>query len=289
MVPDPLMSTETLRVVMYTYGMGSGHLARVNAVAKGFTRAVSSLDFRVLAPRSKYLHCLDPAAQLERCAGLSRPVDIFVCDWKSDSYVESLPATFAKLWVGLRRMGTIPSRFPRHFMTVAIEPRVRGDVTVWPIISTFRDELASFEEFMEITAADGPVTLLCENGAFPSHPQKVFSAWERCTEGTVLKCSNSPHAASSCDLNYWPIARLFPHAHRILVGGGYNSIHECLAYASLDRFAAVRVGGDDQARRIRYYREWADECPGDSEATRLARLLVAESSRIDATAANSGK
>lgn len=266
----------SLRVLLYTYGTGSGHLARVNAVCKGLLRAVPSIDLSVVAPRTKYARLVEPRAQLIVPDCVPDSVDVLVCDWKADEYVESFARDYARLYVGLRRLGKIPSRFPDHYRVVSVEPRVRSETAIWPIISTFRDELATVEEFERIVGTSEPVTLLCENGAYASHPNRVFSWSDQWDDSVVVRCSNSPHVAESRDLDYWPVARLFPHAHRIVIGAGYNSIHEALAFADLDRVFAIRVGGDDQEQRLRHYRTWADECKRDSASEDLANWILSQ-------------
>lgn len=270
------MNQRPVTVLMYTFGAGSGHLARVNAILKGFVRVGVDVQFLVVAPRSKYLAYLHPSAKLVTAESLPVHVDIFVCDWKADAFVKSLAGEFASLWVGLRRMGRIPSTFPRRFLVVAMEPLVEGDVTIWPIISTWRDELVSEAEYRAITGTrpDQRVALLCENGSYASHPKKILQD-HLPIEGIIkLKCSNSPVSRGYRDIDYAPIARLFSRADHIVIGAGYNSIHECLCFAEPSRFTAIRVGGDDQERRLRHYLDWADTCPGDSQAHVLANYLI---------------
>lgn len=276
--------TEPIRVLIYTFGMGSGHLSRVNAVIKGFKRAKVNVQIFVHAPRSKYIEYLEADATVVARDEFPRDVDIFVCDWKADELVLGLPQSTAKLWVGLKRMGTIPANFPSHFLVVAIEPRVKGDILIWPIISTWRDELISHDDFCKITGTRNSVALLCENGAFASHPDIVFaessgrSSHER-GDMVYLKCSNSPHAAEKADLDFYPIARLFHWPSRIVIGGGYNSIHECLCFADMDTVSAIYVGGDDQKQRLKYYQDWAEMPQKDSQATKLAETLIDELGR----------
>lgn len=270
------MTHQHVTILMYTFGTGSGHLMRVNAVLKGFLRTGVDVQFYVVAPRSKYLSYLHPGATLVTAKSLPAHVDIFICDWKADTFVDSIPTEFASLWVGLRRMGRIASRFPRHFLVVAIEPLVGGDMTLWPIISTWRDELVSEEEFRAITGTgpDERVALLCENGSYASHPKAILQAYPRIEGMTSLKCSNSPFSEAYRDIDFAPIARLFARADCIVVGAGYNSIHECLCFSHPLRFTPILVGGDDQRRRLRHYLQWVDLCPGDSQAHVLARHLL---------------
>lgn len=272
------MKQPKLKITMYTFGMGSGHLARVNAVAKGFFRTSRNIEFSVIAPRTKYKHLLDRRIQVLDSVEQQAYSDIFICDWKADDRVRALNKSRASLWVGLKRMGRIPSNFPSHYLVVGIEPLVTADIRVWPIISTFRDELLTRLEFEEIVQTTERVTLVCENGAFASHPTKLFSkVAQNSSPNRVLTCSNSPYVSDSVGLNYWPIARIFPHAEKIVVGGGYNSIHECLSFCrNLEHFDAFFVGGDDQKRRLKHYRGWYEGHPKDSQARELALRLLTE-------------
>lgn len=267
-----------MRVLVYTFGIGAGHLSRVNAVVKGFARSAFESAVFVYAPRSKYLAYLDRTATLVAESTLPADVDVLICDWKSDSFIESLPANYARLWIGLRRLGRIPSTFPKRFLTVAVEPGVRGDCLIWPIISTWRDELANRAEFHAITGTSegSRVALLCENGCYERHPGQVLRS-ELIGEGlTGVMCSNSPHAKGLRDLDYWPVARLFPHAERIVIGAGYNSIHEAICYSKVNSVVAIHVGGDDQRLRLRKFAEWWEQSPGDSQGERLAALARSE-------------
>lgn len=267
-----------MRVVIYTYGVGAGHLARVNAVVKGFSRTNLSQDISVHAPRTKYRGLLDPQARLVSLDELPKETDIFICDWKVDGFVESLPHNYARLWVGLRRLGRIPSAFPRRFFVVAVEPSVRGDLCIWPVISTWKDELVSEAEFRAITRTESgaKVALLCENGCYEKHPTMVLRE-DLIGDGHIgVRCSNSPYARRLRDLDYWPIARLFPHAARLVIGGGYNSIHEAICFSSPERLVTIHVGGDDQALRLKKYTDWWELSPGDSRGEELASILAGE-------------
>lgn len=270
------MNYRSITILMYTFGTGSGHLSRVNAILKGFLRNNLEVHFYVFAPRSKYLRYLHPQSEVVTIDNLPQHVDIFICDWKSDDFVDSLPTNFATIWVGLRRLGEIRSTFPSRFFVVAIEPEVEGDVLIWPIISTWRDELVTEIEFREITntTTEQNVALLCENGSYASHPKMILQKHFLMNGMVMIKCSNSQFASAYRDLDYSPIARLFSRAKHIVVGAGYNSIHECLCFSEPSRFTAIRVGGDDQEKRLRFYLDWVEQCPGDSQSHTLASKLI---------------
>lgn len=263
---------KTLKVCMYTYGTGSGHLTRINAVYKGFIRAGYTVDFAAIANRSKYIDFLDPGIRLcSRGSSLSK-TDIFICDWRSDDYVDRLPRRSARVWVGLRRLGKMPAAFPEYFHVVAIEPNVKGDTCIWPIISTWPDELLTRRQFERVVSVPRaqPVALLCENGAYPKHLGRVFA--HPVPAGTRrVRCSTSPYSKECRDLCFYPVARLFRAADFLVVGAGYNSVHEALSYADLSRTTMVRVGGDDQAIRLRHLERW--ECGRGSQAEHLAHYL----------------
>jgi hypothetical protein len=176
------------------------------------------------------------------------------------------------LWVGLKRLGTIPDEFPDHFHIVGIEPNVAADITVWPIISTWHDDLLSRDEVRSLLNVDDdrPVFLLCENGAYAKHLDPVLS-FELHSDGHVFKCSNSPFANEVADISFYPIARLFAGVDGLVLGGGYNSVHEALSHANLEQTKFIFVGGDDQARRMRLSEDW--EHGRDSCAHELALHL----------------
>lgn len=259
---------------MYTKGTGSGHLTRINAVYKGFVRAGIKCKFYAYAPRSKYLDFLESGIILcDKKEKLPERVDIFICDWRADAFVESLPKRFAKTSIGLRRLGKIKSHFPKHYHIIAIEPGVRGDVCIWPIISTWPDELMTKKELRTILKypVNKRIGLLCENGAYPKHVDKVFK--HKPPRGVqVFRISNSPFAEQKKDLSYYPVAKLFKAVDYLVIGGGYNSLHEALSYTDMAKTIIINVGGDDQATRIQKAKDWKRGV--GSQAHVLARYIV---------------
>jgi len=265
--------TKKLKVYMYTRGAGSGHLTRVNAVYKGFIRASIDCDFYVSAYRSKYRSYLESGTILCEKDEFPKGIDVFICDWLADDFVFNLSRDLAKLWIGLRRLGKIKSTFPDYFHIVAMEPGVEGDVCIWPIVSTWEDELLTREELHQLlhVPIDKPVGLLCENGAYPKHLDKVFN--EKLPGNlTVFRSSNSPFAEGRRDIDYYPIARLFKAADYLVIGGGYNSVHEALSYANMEKTKINFVGGDDQKMRIKNMNKW--ERRRGSQAHVLAEHIV---------------
>lgn len=182
---------------------------------------------------------------------------MFICDWSADDFILSLPQTHARLWVGLKRFGTIPNQFPKHFYIVGVEPNLTADITIWPILVIWHDELLPRDVVRCLLNINDekPVYLLCENGAYAKHLMPVFSH-NVPRDSHVLRCSNSPFANDIADISYYPIARLFAGVDGLVLGGGYNSVHEALSYAHLETTSFIRVGGDDQERRIRLSSEW---------------------------------
>jgi hypothetical protein len=262
-----------LKIYMYTRGTGSGHLTRVNAVYKGFVRAGIDCDFYASAYRSKYKSYLDPGIILSERDEFPESIDIFICDWLADDFVFDLPQNLAKVWVGLRRLGKIKSTFPNYFYVVAMELGVEGDICIWPIISTWEDELLTKEELHQLlhVPTGKPIGLLCENGAYPKHLDKVFS--EKLPSNLKVFCSsNSPFAEGRRDINYYPIAKLFKAADYLVIGGGYNSVHEALSYADMEKTKVNFVGGDDQKARIKNMSKW--ERGRGSQAHVLAEHIV---------------
>lgn len=259
---------------MYTKGTGSGHLTRINAVYKGFIRAGYKIDFYASAYRSKYQQFLDPAINLCDRNEFPRKIDIFICDWRSDDYIDSLPKGLSKLWVGLRRLGKMPSPFPSHFHVIAIEPDVKGDTCIWPVINTYSDELKTRHELnitFNLESNDTPIALLCENGAYKKHTELVFN--QVLENGfKIIKCSNSPFSENKRDKSYYPIAEFFKATDFLVIGGGYNSIHEALCYADFNNTRIVEVGGDDQALRMKKLKDWHRK--DGSQSHILARYLI---------------
>lgn len=258
---------------MYTKGTGSGHLARINAVYKGFVRAGTNCDFYASANRSKYLNFIERGVILTKKDYFPKNIDIFICDWRSDDFINSLPRSIAKTWIGLRRLGKMKSTFPDYFHVIAIEPDVKGEICIWPIISVWPDELVSRSQLNKILKVkpDTKVALLCENGAYPKHLSKIFNC--RLPEKIKLfKCSNSTYSEETRDLSYYPIAKLFKATDYLVTGGGYNSVHEALSYADLKTTTIIRVGGDDQEWRIKKFKNWKKN--KGSQAHILAKYII---------------
>lgn len=253
--------------------MGSGHLTRINAVYKGFLRAKISCNFYASASRSKYKDFLEPGIKLCQKEGFPAQIDIFICDWRADKFVDSLPKNMAKLWIGLRRLGAIKSDFPKYYHIIAIEPGVKGEACIWPIISTWRDELLTKKQLAKLLKVKygRKITLLCENGAYPKHLDAVFNQ-KVPKEVIAFKCSNSPYSKSRRDFSYYPVAKLFKAADYLVIGGGYNSLHEAHCYSDLSKIAVVNVGGDDQAQRISKIEKWGKK--NNSEAEELANYII---------------
>lgn len=198
--------------------------------------------------------------------------DILICDWRSDPFINSLPKKLSKTWIGLRRLGKIKSTFPKYFHVIAIEPGVVGDVCVWPIINTWPDELVSRRRLKNILKfkGDNKIGLLCENGAYPKHVNRIFR--RKLPENTkVFRISNSPFAENK-DLSYYPVAKLFKAADYLVIGGGYNSFHEALSYADMANTTIINVGGDDQAIRIKNLKKFEQGI--GSQAHILAKYII---------------
>lgn len=263
-----------ISIVMYTRGTGSGHLARINAVYRGFRHAKLLVEFYACAYRSKYRSLLEPGIRRLAKGVLPDAIDVFICDWSADDFVSSLPEKRARLWVGLKRLGTIPNQFPGHFHIIAMEPDVHADATIWPILSTWPDEVLTRPAVRTLLNIndDRPVILLVENGAYAKHLELVFGH-AASLEEHIFRCSNSPFADKLADLTYYPIARLFSGVEKLVLGGGYNSVHEAMSYADLGSTTFINVGGDDQAKRLRLSKTW--EKGRGSRAHELA-LHVAE-------------
>lgn len=264
---------KSLTIYAYTKGTGSGHLTRINAIYKGFVRARIKCIFYASANRSKYLSLLEPGISLCSKDEFPKNIDIFICDWRADSFIDSLPKTLAKTWIGLRRLGKIKVTFPKYYHVIAIEPGIKADVCIWPIISTWPDELVTKKKLRHIVVAEPGqrIGLLCENGAYPKHVDRVFT--QRLPKGVrSYRTSNSPFAQDKTDLSYYPAARLFRAADYLVIGGGYNSLHEALSYANMDKTTIINVGGDDQALRIKNMKDW--ETGRGSQACSLANYVV---------------
>jgi hypothetical protein len=266
------MAVRSISVVMYTRGTGSGHIARINAVFRGFQRANIPLSFYASAYRTKYWSLLNPGIRRLPAGQMVNRCDIFICDWSADDFVLSLPQRHAALWIGLKRLGTIPNQFPQHFHVIGMEPQVAADVVIWPIVGTWKDELLSRDGVRHLlNITDGkPVYIKCENGAYAKHIDPVFS-YPMPDGGHIFRSSNSPFADRDTDLSYYPISQLFAGVDGLVLGGGYNSVHEALCHANLETTTFVNVGGDDQARRLRLLKGW--EHGRDSHADELALHL----------------
>ena len=262
------------RVCMYTAGSGSGHLSRVNAVYKGFQRAGIGSEFVLVAPRTRYGRLLEEGIVKVVPEDMPDKVDIFICDWQADEFVHSLPKERASIWAGLVRLGTIPRRFPPHFYLIGLEPGVKANVSIWPIISTWPDEILSREEACAVLGVDPScrVALLCENGCFEKHLSPVLDS-ALAAGLTRIECSNSPHAASRATCrDIYPVAPLFGAVDHLVIGAGYNAVHEVRCYARTAKVDMVRVGGDDQAARLARQARWPVR--DGSRADELARHLV---------------
>lgn len=133
--------------------------------------------------------------------------------------------------------------------------------------ATWADELLSREAVGSLLNIGNGKSIYRENGAYAKHLAPVFSY--KVPNGSHIRCcSNSPFADGSADISYYPIARLFAGVDGLGLGGGYNSVHEALSLANLGTTTFIRVGSDDQARRICLSREW--ECGRDSHSRELA-------------------
>ena len=262
-----------LNIYMYTRGTASGHLARINAVFKGFKRSRIACRFFACAPRSKYTELLESGITLCKKDEFPAHIDIFICDWGADDYVARLPFNVATTWIGLRRLGKMRKTFPTHFHVIAVEPSVKGDVLIWPIISTWADELVSRDAMCKILGVDEnvEVALVCENGAYAKHIDTVFDS-PLPTHLTTIRVSNSPHATEKRDLSYYPVAQLFDAVDYLVLGGGYNSVHEALSYADVNKTTFIHVGGDDQEQRMNKQQSW--EKGRESQAHSLAQYIA---------------
>lgn len=261
-------------VFAYTKGMGSGHLTRINAMYKGFLRANIKCDFYACVYRSKYKDLLLSDIKMINKNDFPPEIDIFICDWRADDYIKKLSKSLSKIWIGIRRLGTIKSTFPKHFFVVSIEPGVKGDVCIWPIISTWEDELVNRNKLNKILkiSSKTKVVLLCENGAYEKHVDQVFN--QKVHKGfKVFKCSNSEYSVKKRHISYYPVAQLFKAADCLILGAGYNSFHEALSYTDLKNVKFVNVGGDDQKIRINKINAW--EKGRESQAHLLAKVLYA--------------
>jgi len=268
------MNKDKLTIYMYTKGTGSGHLTRINAVYKGFIRAGYKVHFYASAHRSKFKKYLNSAIKLCEKHEFPKTIDIFICDWRTDDYIDSLSKKLAKLWVGLRRLGKMPSHFPSHFYVVAIEPNVKGDTCIWPIIYTYPDELKTKQDLngmINLNTNNTPVALLCENGAYKKHIDIIFDQ-ELENKFKIIKCSNSPFSENKRDKSYYPIAEFFRATDFLVIGGGYNSVHEALCYANLNNTRIIKVGGDDQLLRIKKLKDWSRK--NSSQSHILAKHLI---------------
>lgn len=244
---------------MYTKGMGSGHLSRVNATYKGFVKAGIDVRFCACVYRSKYKHLLNPNIEVFEKDVFPDNIDVFICDWRSDEYTDNLPTSLAKLWIGLRRLGTIPSDFPLHYHIIAIEPTVKGDALFYPIINTYPDEIKDRQfllEYLGLQADNQPIAILGENGAYPKHIETIFEHDLGIDNLLVFKSSNNEIAAKQRNINYYPLAELFKAVDYLVIGGGYNSVHEAMCYANLEKTKIIFVGGDDQKQRIKKVNKW---------------------------------
>ena len=136
-------------------------------------------------------------------------------------------------------MGTIAGGYPHYFVTIGIEPGVDSDLEIWPVISTFPDEVMSRNEVRSLlnVPAGTRLELRCENGAYQRHLAPVFDGASNSPDVLSLRCSTSPHAVGHADVSYFPVARLFAGVDRLVIGVGYNSVHEALSYATMEQVA----------------------------------------------------
>lgn len=230
-------------------------------------------NFYTSAHRSKYLDFLDPGIVRCQRGEFPKNIDIFICDWRADNFTDSLPKKLAKTWVGIRRLGKMKAAFPDYYHVIAIEPGVEGDICIWPIISTWPDELTSKRKLKSVLGIkeDKGIGLLCENGAYAKHILRVFR--HRLPKDVLkFRLSNSPFSEKDRDISYYPAARLFRAADYLVIGGGYNSFHEALSYANMSKTTIINVGGDDQALRIKNSEKW--ERRKGSQAHVLAKHIV---------------
>ena len=259
---------------MYTHGSGSGHLTRVNAVYRGFLELGLPLLFYLIAPRSKYLAYRSTGIQFVDLQELPEKLDIFICDWRYQEELANLAQERARRWFGLCRLGKIPRRFPTWFSTIAIEPGVRAQHTVWPIISTFRRDLLSREDSRAQLALpqDRQVVFLFENGCYAKHVERVLRT-EVPDDVCVYRSTCNPSADSGTNFQQcYPIARYLNAADLIVSGAGYNVVHEVRTLVPHIARQLLVVGGDDQCRRLKLEPTWPERV--DSAAPELARFMV---------------
>jgi hypothetical protein len=199
--------------------------------------------------------------------------DIFICDQAADKAVLSLPADLAKVWIGLRRLGNKPTRFPAYFTKIGIEPMVKASTRVWPILSIWPDELFTPAEVRSLLNVhdDRPIRLVCENGITRKNVDRVFKR-SGPFDGHIFYCSSNPASTRNSGFSYYPVAKFFKGVDSLVLGGGYNSVHEAICYADLKTTAFAVAGGDDQRLRLRKFRAWKRK-PG-SCADELATLMI---------------
>lgn len=258
---------------MYTHGTGSGHLSRINAVYSGFRRARIPVTFSMYAPRSKYRHLLFPGIRHIHSVSSLVDCDAFICDWGPDALVDSLAHKRSTKKFGIKRLGALKRHFDKSYYVFGAEPSVPCDRLIWPILSTYPDEVLSRKNALTLlNIADGrPVVLQVENGSYPKHLRPVFEA-PTLPNAHVLRCSNAPYAEDQIDLCFNPIAKLFKAADQLILGAGYNSVHEALSYADLSKVDFIHVGGDDQRKRLACLSGW--ESGRGSRSDKLAMAIL---------------
>ena len=264
-------------IFIHTRGMGAGHLSRVNAVYKGFVKAQINVRFCACMFNSAYKHLLNPEIELFEKNNFPNNIDIFICDWRPDKYTDALPKSLARLWVALTRLKNVPSVFPPHYRLIAIEPEVEGEQLFYPIINTYPDELKSRNFLLhyigkkEIESKE--IVLFGENGTTADQVNTVFNYDLGIENLIILKSSNNPFFKGKRPINYYPLAELFNAVDYLVIGGGYNSSHEALCYADLDKTKMIDLGGDDQGLRISKILNW--ERKQQPENHLLASYMIA--------------
>jgi len=269
------VGAEALIIVMYTHGSGSGHLTRINAVYRGLERLGRAFSFHLVAPRSNYLNLRLPGITLVDLSLIPERIDLFICDWRYTEELGALSRDRATRWFALCRLGTIPRRFPDWFDTVAIEPNVRANHLVWPIISTFSDEMLCRSDARKKLGLpdEGQCVFVFENGSYAKHVETVFTE-PLPSDAMVVRSSLSRHASGlESNLQCYPIAPYLRAADLIITGAGYNATHELRALAPTVDRRLLAVGGDDQKRRIELEASWPSA--QDSAAISLAELMTA--------------
>lgn len=246
-------------VFIYTNGMGGGHLARVNAIYKGFIRANINVRFCACVYKSRFKHILHPDIEIFEKNELPENIDIFISDWRTDEFINSLPQSIAKVWIALNRLTTDHFTFPAYYKKIAIEPGVEGDRLFYPIINTYPDELKTRNFlFNLIGEKEGgrEIAIYGENGVTEHHVDTVFQYNLEVGNVIIIKSTNNPYSKRKHDINYYPLAELFSATDYLVIGAGYNSVHEALCYADLEKTKMLQVNEKDQPLRINQMNTW---------------------------------